>query len=268
MLDITTIVMFLALGAFVGTVAGMFGIGGGGVMVPLLGAIFVMNGVDDVNAVRMAFGTSMATIMITSFSSSKAHNKGGFVLWDYFWLIAPGVIVGTFLGSLIATSISHVYLVCFFSAYMFYAAAKLFIKKDSTNLDQKPYPKFIQTIAGLGIGVVSALVSIGGGTLSVPFLTSQGINVKKAIGTSAAIGLPIAISGTFGYMVNGWDTTNLEEFRVGYVNLLAFVLVGLASYNFAPLGAKLTHKLPGTWVRKLFSVLLFFMSLKMLFSVI
>ncbi|QKF64423.1 sulfite exporter TauE/SafE family protein [Campylobacter corcagiensis] len=268
MFSLTSIFLFLALGAFVGLVAGMFGIGGGGVMVPLLGAIFIMNGFDEVNAVRMAFGTSMATIIITSFSSSRAHNKGGFVLWQKFWLIAPGVIIGTFLGSFIATSINHIYLVCFFSAYMFYAAAKLFIKNDITNLKQKEYPKFIQTLAGLGIGAISALVSIGGGTLSVPFLTFQGIDAKKAIGTSAAIGLPIAISGTFGYMINGWEMTNLSEFRVGYVNLLAFALVGLASYNFAPIGAKFTHKLPGSWVRKLFSVLLFFMSLKMFLSVI
>lgn len=268
MLDITTIVMFLALGAFVGIVAGMFGIGGGGVMVPLLGAIFIMNGIDEANAVRMAFGTSMATIMITSFSSSRAHHKKGFVMWDSFWLIAPGVIVGTFLGSLIATSINHVYLVCFFSAFMFYTATKLFIKKDTSNLEQKTYSKFIQTIAGISIGVISALVSIGGGSLTVPFLTSQGLDVKKAIGTSAAVGFPIAISGTLGYMINGWEMTNLSEFRVGYVNLLAFALVGVASYNLAPFGAKLTHKLPSGNVRKLFSVLLFFMSLKMLFSVI
>lgn len=268
MFSLTSVFLFLALGAFVGVVAGMFGIGGGGVMVPLLGAIFLMDGIDEASAVRMAFGTSMAAIMITSFSSSRAHNKGGFVLWDKFWLIAPGVIIGTFLGSLVATSINHIYLVCFFSAYMFYVAAKLFIKKDSKNLEQKPYPKFIQTFAGLGIGIVSAMVSIGGGTLSVPFLTSQGIDAKKAIGTSAAIGFPIAISGTFGYMINGLEMTNLSQFRVGYVNLLAFALVGLASYKFAPLGAKFTHKLPGVWVRKLFSVLLFIMSLKMLFGVI
>ena len=268
MFDITLILTLLALGLFAGFVAGMFGIGGGGIIVPILTTIFLNKGFSPDLALHMALGTSMATIIVTSFSSFRTHNKGGFVVWSIFWYIAPGVIVGTLLGSSIAVRINYVYLALFFSIFMFFSSLKMFFSKAQTQKLAKTFKNYIHFIAGIFIGIISALVSIGGGVLNVPYLNFQGIDIKKAIGTSATIGFPIAIGGTLGYIINGINVTNLNELNLGYVNLGCFFFISFASFLAAPLGAKTVRKIPSKLIKKLFAIIPFTLSIRMFFEIL
>lgn len=256
---------FLLLGCVVGVCAGMFGIGGGGIMVPIFTMIFLKEGIND--AMHLALGSSMCAIIITSLSSFLAHNKNNAVRWDLLKLIVPGIIIGTMLSAFIASFIPAFYLAMVFSLYMFISALRMFFSK-SVSKTRKIYKKYIQFIAGLIIGSVSAIVSIGGGSLSVPYIASQGVDIKKAIGTSAAIGFPLAIAGTFGYVVSGWQNTNLNEFIIGYVNLKAVFFTTITSFLFAPLGVKIVHNIKSQNVKKIFGIFLFILSMKMLFEFI
>ncbi len=259
--------IFLILGSFVGVMAGLFGIGGGGIIVPVLTMFFVSHGFDGKNVMQISLATSMAVMSITSISSFRAQHKRKSVRWDLFVLIAPGVIVGTFALTFLASNIESFYLSVFFSLFMLYAALKMFFgkkpQKQGTAIGNKG-----QFFAGFGIGGLSALVSIGGGILSVPYLVKQGVDMKKAIGTSSAIGFPLAVSGTLGYIINGWSYTSADSFMIGYVYIPAFISISLASYATAPIGVSLSHKLPVTTLKKIFAVLTFSLSVKMMLGLI
>lgn len=257
------IIYYIILGSFVGITAGMFGVGGGGIIVPVLTTLFLMQGMASNDVVHMALGTSMATIMVTSFSSLRAHHKRGGVIWDVVKMITPGILLGTFLATFLASILSSFYLAVFFSTFMAYVSIQMFINKKP-----KPSRKLLGTLgqflSGLFIGAISALVSIGGGSLSVPYLIWQNVELRKAIGTSAAIGFPIAISGTIGYIINGWHNTNLDHLVFGFVSLPAFFIIAFCSYFMAPIGVKLTHIFPVEITKKIFAFLLISLSIKML----
>jgi uncharacterized membrane protein YfcA len=265
--DIQTFIIFLALGSFTGVVAGLFGIGGGGIIVPVLTIVLLSLGFNEEDVVKVALGTSMAIISITSVSSFRAQHKKKAVRWDLFRLITPGVIVGTFVFTFIASNVDSFYLSLFFAIFMLYAVLSIF-------LGNKPQPKGIhigkigQLIAGFVIGGLSALVSIGGGMLSVPYLVKQGIDIKKAIGTSSAIGFPLAVSGTLGYIINGFEYTSLENMMLGYVYIPAFISIAIASYITAPIGVHLSHKLPVPTLKKVFGVLTLLLSINMIMELV
>jgi uncharacterized membrane protein YfcA len=267
MLEIEWVLLFLLLGSFVGFMAGLLGIGGGGIMVPVLTSIFLLQGIPLENVVHLALGTSMASIIATSISSLRAHHSKGAVLWEVFKSMAPGIMIGSFLATLFVSHISSFYLALFFSIFMAYVAIQMFLNKkpkatrglaNNTGL----------LIAGTGIGAISAIVSIGGGSLTVPYLIRQNIDIKKAIGTSATIGLPISIAGTLGYVINGWESYSMGSYTFGYVYLPAVLLISIASFFTAPFGAKLAHKLNISTLKKVFSLLLIILSIKMLISVV
>lgn len=251
---------YLFLGCFVGICAGMFGIGGGGIMVPVFTMIFLENSVNE--PLHLALGSSMCAIIITSFSSFKAHNKNHAVRWDIFKFMAPGVVVGTMSSAFVASIIPAFYLALIFSLYMFIQALRMFFTTVTTKAS-RVYKRGVQFIAGAIIGAVSAIVSIGGGSLSVPYVASQGVDIKKAIGTSAAIGFPLSIAGTFGYIISGWQNTDIANFIVGYVNLKAVFFTTITSFLFAPLGVKIVHHIKSSIVRKIFGVFLFALSINM-----
>jgi uncharacterized membrane protein YfcA len=267
MLGIEWILLFLLLGCFVGFMAGLLGIGGGGIMVPILTSMFLFQGVPVENVVHLALGTSMAAIITTSISSLRAHHLKGAVIWHIVRSMAPGIAVGTFLATLFVSHISSIYLAIFFSMFMAYVSIQMFINKTP-----KPGKNLTNNtellIAGSGIGAVSAIVSIGGGSLTVPYLIRQNVDVKKAIGTSAAIGLPISIAGTFGYVINGWESYPMASHTFGYVYFPAVLLISVASFFTAPSGAKLAHKLNISTLKKIFAVLLMIFSIKMLIAVV
>lgn len=253
------------LGAFVGFFAGLLGVGGGGIMVPALTTLFIAQGFPDEKVVHLALGTSMASIVLTSISSMRAHHAHGAVRWDAFWRMTPAILVGTYAATFIASHVDSKSLAIFFACFMAYVSVQMLLNikpKPSRSLPGKAG----MSIAGLVIGGISALVAIGGGSLTVPFLTWCNVRVQHAIGTSAAVGLPIAIAGTFGYLTNGWGESGMPAYTAGYIYLPAFVLM-LVSVATAPLGARLAHRLPVAVLKKIFAAVLVLLCLKMLHSV-
>ena len=253
------------LGVVVGFFAGLLGVGGGGIMVPMLTTFFLAQDFSHDQVVHMALGTSMAAIVLTSVSSLRAHHAHGAERWDVVRRITPGILAGTFGATFIAARVDTVPLAIFFAAFMAYVSVQMLL-----NIKPKPardLPGAVgMTAAGLGIGGISALVAIGGGSLSVPFMTWCNVKMQNAIGTSAAIGLPIAIAGTVGYLVNGWGAPGTPPLTLGYIYLPALVLVSGVSMFFAPLGAKLAHRLPVATLKKVFAGVLMLLCAKMLHS--
>lgn len=261
------ILAFLVLGLVVGFMAGLLGIGGGGIMVPVLTSIFLAQGVPVEQVVHMALGTSMASIVFTSFSSMRAHHKKGAVMWNVVKYMAGGVIIGTFAATFLATYMKSVHLAIFFAIFMAYVSIQMAIDKKPKPSRELSAPSSLFGVGSL-IGSVSALVSIGGGSLSVPYLVWQNVDLKKAIATSAAIGFPLSIAGTVGYMINGMIHASSSEMMLGFVYLPGVVLISIVSYFTAPLGARMAHTLPVGKLKKIFALLLMTLSIKMLTSVI
>ena len=267
MFALDTVIIFLVLGVVVGFFAGLLGIGGGGIMVPVLTAYFLYKNVPVDYVVHIALGTSMASIIVTSASSLYAHHKHQGILWGVVKSMVPGVLIGTFVATYIATHISAYALAVFFAIFMTYVSTQMFL-----NVQPKPTRKIPSRaslmLAGSGIGAISAVVAIGGGSLTVPYLTWHNVHIKKAIGTSAAIGFPIAVAGTLGYLINGWSSSFKQEHLFGFIYLPAVLLISFMSYFTAPLGAKLAHRLPVSALKKVFAVFLLILGIKMLMSVV
>ena len=197
MLEIEWILSFLLLGAFVGVMAGLLGIGGGGIMVPILTSIFLAQGVAVDKVVHLALGTSMACIIVTSISSMIAHNSKNAVIWVIVKKMSMGVLLGAFIATFVAAKLNSIFLAGFFSLFMAYVSMQMFRNKKPKP-DKNTASSTEVFFAGTGIGAISSLVSIGGGSLTVPYLIWRNVNVRDAVGTSAAIGLPISIAGTLG----------------------------------------------------------------------
>lgn len=257
---------YLALGAVAGFFAGLLGVGGGAIMVPVLALMFAAQGFPDAHLMHLALGTSMAAIVFTSISSLRAHHAHGAVQWPIVRTIAPGILLGTFLGAQLASLIPTRPLAIFFTVFMSYVAFQMLANIKPKPLRDLPGPVGMSAVGG-GIGVVSALVAIGGGSLSVPFMTWCNVKVHHAIGTSAAIGLPIALAGTVGYLVNGWSAQDMPELSFGFIYLPALVLVGLGSVFVVPVGAGLAHKLPVATLKRVFAGVLMLLCAKMLHTI-
>ncbi|MFK5894529.1 MAG: sulfite exporter TauE/SafE family protein [Pseudomonadota bacterium] len=266
-LDPQYIIAFLILGTLVGFSAGLLGIGGGGIMVPVLTSLFLMQGIEIGQVVHLALGTSMASIIFTSLSSLCAHHLRGAVIWDVVKGMSPGIILGTFIATYLVSSLSSLFLAVFFAVFMAFVSVQMFLDKKPIQHNNKAGAKQLFVVGG-GIGAISALVSIGGGSLTVPYLVWRNFDIKKAIGTSAAVGFPIALAGTFGYVVNGWSHTSYENYTFGFVYLPAVVLISITSIFCAPIGAKLAHHLPVKTLKKIFALLLIVLSIKMLLSIV
>jgi uncharacterized protein len=269
-MGVELIIAFVLLGIVVGIMAGLLGIGGGGIMVPVLASIFIYQGIPKGSVMHLALGTSMACIILTSFSSMRSHHKNGAVNWSLVKIMAVGMVVGTFLATFLTAYLSAKALAIFFALFMAYVSIKMFSNQKSQT-GSGDINRTELTLVTLGIGAISALVSIGGGSLTVPYLTWRGINIRNAIATSAALGFFIAIAGTIGYLINGKLNTISTEaiaYTWGYIYLPAVLLVSIPSYFTAPLGAKLTQQLPIGVLKKIFGVLLMALSIKMLMSFI
>jgi uncharacterized membrane protein YfcA len=262
---LTIILIYVGLGAVVGVLAGLLGVGGGLIIVPMVVFTLTWQGVPSQHLMHLALGTSLASIIFTSVSSFWAHHQRGAVHWDVVRRIVLGILAGTFLGSCLASRLSTNLLKGFFVVFLFYMGFQML-----TNKKPKPtrgLPGGLGMFgAGGAIGVVSALVGIGGGSLSVPFMVWCNMTVHDAIGTSAAIGFPIAVAGAVGYVLNGLQAQGLPAYSLGYVYLPALVGIVGASVLTAPLGVRLAHSLPVDKLKRVFAVLLFVMGAKMLFG--
>lgn len=257
------LVAYLALGLVSGFLAGLLGIGGGVIIVAVLTFAFDAQGMPHELVLPLALGTSMATIIFTSISSLRTHQAHGAVRWDLVRDISPGVIVGALAGTMIAARTSTHALTIFFAVFVLLIAAQMaFGLKPDARHELPGLPG--RLIGGGVIGVISALVAIGGGSLTVPWLTWCNVRIQHAIGTSAAMGLPIALSGTAGYLWNGWGQTGLPAGAVGYVFVPALLCLLVSSMLTAPLGARLAHRLPVRSLKRAFAVLLIILAVKML----
>ncbi|MBI5519649.1 MAG: sulfite exporter TauE/SafE family protein [Desulfovibrio sp.] len=266
---ITAWLLYIATGAFAGVLAGLLGVGGGLVIVPMLNFVFHIIELPADYIQHLALGTSLASIMFTSVSSLRAHHQRGAVVWAIVKAITPGILIGTFLGSKVAALLSTRFLSGFFVVFLYYVAAQMLLNIKPKATRQVPGPLGMFA-AGNVIGGVSSLVGIGGGTLSVPFMTWCNVALHTCIGTSAAIGFPIAVAGTAGYVVNGLSAPlpGLEAGYLGFVYLPALAGVAAASILTAPLGAKLAHSLPVPKLKKIFAFLLIAMATKMLWPLV
>ena len=219
--------------------------------------LLVYVGVPDTAIVHTAIATSLATIMFTSLSSVRAHHKRGAVLWNVVAAVAPGILVGALLGAKISSLLPTFWISLVFVCFVGFSAIKMFI-------NSKPQPK--RTLpgmagmfgAGTGIGVISALVGAGGGFISVPFMVWCNVKMHNAVGTSAALGFPIAAAGTLGYIITGWSEPGLPQFpmMLGYIHLPALLSVAAASIFTAPFGAKVAHSIDTKPLKRIFACML------------
>lgn len=256
---------YVALGLASGFIAGLFGVGGGLTIVPILLLLFQAQGFPPDQVMHLALGTAMATIVITSISSMRAHDRHGGVRWDIFRGMTPGLVLGTLVGSLLASRVPTDLLAVVFTAIVYWASLQMLLDLKPKPTRQLPAVAGLMGVGGL-IGGVSSLVAAGGGFLSVPFMVLCNINIRQAVGTSAALGFPIATAGVVGYIVGGWRVADLPGPHLGFIYLPAFVGVVLATIFMAPVGARLAHRLPVKQLKRAFGILLALLASKMLAS--
>ncbi|MFH7766962.1 sulfite exporter TauE/SafE family protein [Acinetobacter sp. BSP-28] len=251
------LIIFLVIGAFAGFAAGLFGVGGGTIIVPLLYIVFTQMGYDPAVVMHLALGTSLATIVVTSISSLMAHHKKDGVMWPVFKNLAPGMAIGCFFGAGIAGWLSGIHLQLIVGLFLIWVAYNMFMgakKAVDTNKSLPSTPT--QVGAGAGIGIASAMFGIGGGSLTVPYLNHYGVVMQKAVGTSAACGLPIAIAGALGFMFFGMKAQVNVPNTIGFVHLYAFLGISIMSFFTAKFGAKAAHALSPSVLKKCFAALL------------
>ncbi|MBE0614999.1 MAG: sulfite exporter TauE/SafE family protein [Burkholderiales bacterium] len=256
---------YAAIGAAVGFFAGLLGIGGGAIMVPLLVMLLEAQGLPKSQIMHLAVGTGMASILFTSVSSVRAHALRGAVRWDLALALTPGILVGGLLGSNLTVWISTQLFAALFTVVVFFAASNILI-------DRKPKPTrelpgaLGSALVGFGISFVSSLAALGGAFLTVPFALYCNVPMLQAIGTSAIVGFPIALAGSVGFVMAGWGHGDLPPYSIGYVYLPAVFGIAFASVLTAPLGAAAAHRLPTKRLKQVFALLLYTLATKMLFS--
>ncbi len=267
-MDIMMYVWFLIAGAVAGVCAGLFGVGGGMVIVPALIWILAAHGLPADIVPHVAVGTALATIILTSISSMSAHHKRGGVRWDVFKNLAKGLVLGSLVGAWIATMINGQALQAILGGGAILMAIKMLFfpnKEDPNAVLPAPYK---QGTAGIIIGMLSAIFGIGGGSLTVPYLSSNGLPMKQAVGTSAACGLPIAIAGALGFIWFGQKGTAMHDTAglLGFVHIGAFITISIVSFGMAKVGAKLAHSLPAATLKRAFGFLLMIVGAQLIIS--
>ncbi|MBK6617655.1 MAG: sulfite exporter TauE/SafE family protein [Nitrosomonas sp.] len=256
--------IFLLTGAVVGFLAGLLGVGGGLLMVPLLMTVFVSKEFAADQVMHLALGTTTAIITLTSLSSLRAHHVRGAVNWSIVRHLTPGIFLGALVGTTLAGQLSSQTLGIIFVIFIYCAATQMWLNLH-TRADFSLPGSLGMLIAGSMIGAISSLVAIGGGVLTVPFLTACQIRLHQAIGTAAAVGFPIALASAVGYAANGLlQSQPLPEYAVGYIYLPAFVMVALTGMLTAPLGARAAHAMPTNRLKNIFVGLLYLLGTKLL----
>jgi len=256
---------YLVLGCFAGLVAGLFGVGGGLIIVPALVFIFQQQHLATSGLMQLALGTSLATIIVTSLASILAHRQHGNIRWELFRLLSPGLIVGVFCGSWIAGQIDGDILRIGFAVFVTLVAIQIGFEIRPHAQRQLP-GKGELSFAGTIIGLVSALVGIGGGSMTTPYMLWNAVPIRQAIGTSAACGLPIALFGSLGYAITGLNASHLPQGSSGYIYWPAWFGIVTTSVLFAPLGARLTGTIPARTLKRVFALLLLLVATRLLFS--
>lgn len=264
-MDVGLLVTFVVLGAVVGFLAGLLGIGGGMTMVPFLTLIFTREGFPLQHVVHMAVATSTATIVFTAISSAREHHKHGAVLWKVVAGLAPGLIVGSLVGPQVVGRMSTSWLAAFFGVFVAFSATQMLFDRKPKPTRDLPGPAGLFGV-GSGIGVISSMVGAGGGFLSVPFMTWCNVKIHNAVATSAALGLPIALAGTIGFIIAGLAMHDMPRYALGYIYLPALVAIVAASMLVAPIGARTAHRWPVKKLKRAFALLLYLLAGYMLWK--
>ena len=247
--------LYLILGGFAGVLAGLFGVGGGIIIVPVLVLSFTAQGFSPDVLTHLAVGTSLATIIFTSINSILAHHRKGAVRWPIVVWMTVGILAGTAVGTLTAAAIQGPMLLKIIGVFAIVMAIQMGLNlkpKASREVPGKPG----LTLAGGVIGWASAIFGIGGGSLTVPFLSWRSVPMQQAVATSAACGLPIALVGALSFMLVGWDEAQLPQWSLGFVYLPAMAGIAITSMFFARIGANLAHRLSPLLLKRLFALLL------------
>ena len=266
MLDPLLIFELATLGLATGFLAGLLGIGGGMLIGPFMTIILSATGIGADLAVKMAIATSMATIMFTSISSVRAHHKRGAVRWDIVKGLAPGIVLGGAIASAgVFALLKGTALAIFFALFVGFSATQMFLDKKPKPSRQMPGTAG-QVAAGSLIGFLSGLVGAGGGFISVPFMVAHNISIINAVATSAALGFPIALANTVGYVVSGTSLPGLPPHSLGYVWLPALGVIACCSVLTAPWGAKMAHRLPVAKLKRVFALILYVLAAYMLWK--
>ncbi len=262
-MEIIFLVLYLMLGACAGVMAGLLGVGGGLIIVPVLSWIFRSQHIDNAIIMHLSIGSSLATIFFTSIFSVRAHHRLGAVLWTTVWRLTPGIILGSQLGALFADCLSSSVLQKLFAVFALAMSIQMEFGVKSAMHRRLPNTTCMLLIGSV-IGAFSTIVGIGGGSLTVPFLTWCNVSIKHAVATSAACGLPIALAGSISFIFIGLDVPNLPNWSLGYIHFPALIGIVTTSIFSVNLGAKLTHVLPTRILKRLFAIFLAAVGIKML----
>ncbi|MBF0340969.1 MAG: sulfite exporter TauE/SafE family protein [Magnetococcales bacterium] len=261
---------FLLIGSMLcglasGVIAGMFGVGGGIIIVPVLLFLFFLDGINPVIAMQLAVGTSLATIVVTNMLSTWGHNARGAVRWSLARQYVPGTLLGAWLGSRLAAAMSGKSLIMLFGLFEIFVGWKMLRAREMNSAPvAHPWARFAPWV-GVAIGSISSLFGIGGGTLSVPALTLlSGLPMQQAVGTSSAIGIPLALAGTLGFVQAGWNNPDLPSGAVGFLAPVAFLGIVVGSLFTTPLGVRLAHAMDPVRLKKGFGIFLIVVGAKLL----
>lgn len=253
----------LLLGTAAGFLSGLFGLGGGVIIVPVLSGLFASHHFSPDIVMIMAVATSLATIVPTSLSAIISHHRLNNILWEKVYRLAPSILLGAVMGAMMAYYIEGDLLRKVFIGYLLYVGFRM-AKDSGSSVKKNKSTRLSDSIVGMGIGGLSSLLGIGGGSLTVPYLVSQQVAIKNAVAISSTCGLPIAISGAFVYTIVGWNNSMLPEWSVGYIYLPSLLGIILCSTLTAPVGAKLTTRLPAKQIKRYFSIVIFLIAIKMM----
>ncbi|MGD2119571.1 MAG: sulfite exporter TauE/SafE family protein [Chromatiales bacterium] len=254
---------YAAVGSVTGVMAGLLGVGGGLVIVPTLVWLFALQGFDAAIIMHVAIGSSLASIVATSVSSSLAHHRRRAVRWPLVWQLSAGLLLGALSGSWMAKGMDSIWLQRSFGVFAIVVSAQMFFSVRMQPTRSLPALAGMNLVGYL-IGLVSGLVGIAGGSMTVPFLTWRSVDMRQAVATSSACGVPIALAGAVGFILSGWSSKLLPAYSSGFVYWPAVMMIALMSVLSAPFGARLAHSLPVHQLKRVFAVLLVVIGIKLL----
>lgn len=273
----TLFLICAVVGIVAGLLAGLLGLGGGAVIVPPLIYLFTVQGFDPAIIAQLAVGTSLATIIVTSINSVRTHHRAGFVRWPVLFRLGAGIVVGALLGAAIADQLSGQMLTRLFGGFAILMALRMLwsLRRRPGAGEGQPEPGAAAgerlpatpglTVAGGVIGTISSLFGIGGGSLTVPFLSWCRLPMQNAVAISSACGLPIAVAGSVGFIISGWDEAALPSWSLGYIYLPAALAIVITSAPMARVGARFSHRLPSATLKRVFAVVLLVVGLDLIF---
>ncbi len=258
--------LYPVIGAIAGLLAGLLGIGGGIIVVPVMTSVFVYLGTPDLLVMQFAAGTSLAVMVVTSLSSLRLHLKFGHEIWPVYKPILPGIILGTIIGALIADILASETLEKIFGCLLVLVAYRAYFKRGMQHLSTATFPPYVMALSGLVVGIVAGMLGIGGGVLLVPFLLYASINMRLAVAVASACTLTVAVVGTLTYMVTGANETHSLQWTTGYIYWPAFLGIALVSPIFASLGARLSSKVHVDSLRRIFAIVILLAGIKLLLN--